>query len=510
MTMADNEIRTSEQLADQQENQAYMDRLFCSTKERVVYILTTFTSALSLGNYDIGTDLYLYQLLGLKPKALAKAQVGLGIYDMLNDPITAAIVDNMRSRWGKFKPFQYLAMIPNIILGFLNIMLPVMQSMFSLSSSQTLVVYMVLAYAGETVGAFLGSGAGYINNVFTPNPNERTSLLVASKFAKDMCAKLPQQVIALVLDVFHNGVIDKKFAKSFVVVKTVFWTITTVCGVLWIFTSKERVLQSEKAPNPIHGILAVFKNRPMLVYTLSELVDGINIGTSQSLYYSNVVHFNLMTTIAGIPGSPISYASYPMSTKFRQKMSTKALWICCRASVLISETTFFLFGCIGGKDKGMYLRKVPMTIVFGLGNCLEMVFYASKHIIGDEINFEVLDYCEWKNGFRVEATISLIRDYLNKARNIVLRYINAWLLEEWAGFQSGMGIEQTDLAKWRIFLTAFGPSLIFDAISILPMFLYNIDQKTRDRMYIELEAMRSAKANAAMVSLNGNEPAADA
>lgn len=492
--MADETVRSIDQ--SEIDTSVYMDRYFCSTKERVIYILNNFTNSLSMGSYDINSDLYLYQLLGLKPTALAKAKVGLGVYDMVNDPVTAAIVDNMRSRWGKFKPFQYLGMIPNIIVGFLSIMLPVMQNMFSMNSSRTLLVYMILSYAGETIGAFLGCGSGYINNVFTPNPNERTSLLVASKFAKDLCGKLPEQIIALVLDLFHNGMIDKKFAKSFVTVKTVFWTMTTITGVMWIIVSKERVLQSEKAPNPIHGILAVFKNRPMLVYALSELVDGIDIGSSQSLYYSNVLHFNMMKTIAGIPGSPISYASYPLSTKFRKKMSTKALWICCRGSILVSETSFFLFGCIGGEKKGMYLRKIPMTVVFALGNCLEMVFYASKKIIGDEINFEVLDYCEWKNGFRVEATIDLIKGYLNKARDIVLRYINAWLLEEWAGFETGMGVEQSDTAKWRIFLTAFGPRLIFDAISILPMFLYNIDHKTRDQMYIELETMRSAKANA--------------
>lgn len=503
--MADEPVRSID--IAENDTSAYMDRLFCSTKERVIYVVNTLVSSFSLGAYDVGSDLYLYQLLGLKPKALAKAQVGLGIYDMVNDPLTAAIVDNMRSRWGKFKPFQYLAMIPNVLVGFLSVMLPVIQNLFSLNSSQTLIVYMVISYLSETIGAFLGGGAGYINNVFTPNPNERTSLLVASKLARDLCGKLPEQIVALVLDVFHNGMIDKKFAKSFVAVKTVFWTAATITGIMWIFVSRERVLQSEKAPNPVHGILAVFKNRPMLVYTLSELVDGINIGTSQSLYYSNVVHFNLMGTIAGIPGSPISYASYPLSTKFRKMMSTKALWICCRSSILISELSFFLFGCIGGEKKGMYLRKVPMTVVFSLGNCLEMVFYASKKIIGDEINFEVLDYCEWKNGFRVEATIDLIKNYLNKARNIILRYINAWLLEEWAGFESGMGIEQSDTAKWRIFLTAFGPSLIFDAISILPMFLYNIDHNTRNRMYIDLEAIRSAKANAALINSadNGSE-----
>ena len=69
------------------------------------------------------------------------------------------------------------------------------------------------------------------------------------------------------------------------------------------------------------------------------------------------------------------------------------------------------------------LKKVPMTIAFGAGNMLEMVFYATKGIIKDEINYEVLDYCEWKNGFRVEATIGMMKGYFNKIKDMLLQLI---------------------------------------------------------------------------------------
>ena len=142
----------------------------------------------------------------------------------------------------------------------------------------------------------------------------------------------------------------------------------------------------------------------------------------------------------------------------------------------------------------MYLKKWPMTAAFALGNCLEMVFYGTKKVIEDEINFEVLDYCEWKNGFRVEATISLVSNYFSKVRDILLRLVNGWLLERWAGFQTGVDVEQSIDTKWRMFLTIFGPRLIFDLISMAPMFLYNIDKKTRETMYLELEKSRALAA----------------
>ncbi|MBQ6542920.1 MAG: MFS transporter, partial [Clostridia bacterium] len=187
--MADDKIRDSEQL---NMNQAYMDRLFCTTKERIAYVAFKAFGTLSLGKYDVGADIWLYKIFGIEPKGLAKATAALTVYDMVNDPLTAAIIDNMRTRWGKFKPFQYLAMLPSILSGLYTCFLPLIASYFGMSTGQKLIAYMVLQYFNETIGAFFGGG-GYIENVFTPNPNERTSLLVSANFVGDLISKLPSQ-----------------------------------------------------------------------------------------------------------------------------------------------------------------------------------------------------------------------------------------------------------------------------------------------------------------------------
>ncbi len=479
-------------------NQAYMmNRIFCSTKERVSFILHNAFGTLGIGKYDVDSDIWLYKIYGIEPVAYAKAKVALTAWDIINDPISAAIVDNMRTRWGKFKPFQYLSIIPSILIGIFTCFLPVIASGLGLGTSSRLTMFMVLKWVTETVNALLGSnGIGYLDNVFTPNPNERTSLLVSSEFVGSLLSKFPAQVMGLLYDLIGNGVIGASITKVFVVTKTIVWVIATVPNILWYIFSRERVAQSEKPPNPVKSVLSVFKNRPLLIYTLSGLIDGINIGTGEDLYYNDVLHFNLLPTIAGIPGSPISYASYAMVPKLRKIFSTKALWFFSRGSIVFSEGFFFLVGLIGGQKKGLYLRKIPMTIAFAIGNCVEMFFYATKGIIGKEINYEVLDYCEWKNGFRVEATITLITGYFNKVKDAILNIVNANLLQNWANYEIGETTVQTAETKWRLFLIAFGPHLIFDVLSLLPMILYNIDKNTRERMYKELEIARSARAAA--------------
>ena len=488
--MADENVNLNLE-GDEKLNQAYMNRIFCRTKERVSFILYMAFGGLSLGKYDVGSDIWLYKIMGIDPEGYATAMAGLGVYDMVNDPVTAAIIDNMRTRWGKFKPFQYLALIPSIITGIYTCFLPY----FTQNKDQhgKLVSYMILCYVNETIGAFFGGG-GYINNVFTPSPNERTSLLVSANFVGDLIGKLPSQIMGIVMDLIANGKIGVSLTKALVTGKTIVWVIAMIPTIMWYINSKERVPQSEKAPNPIHGILAVFKDKPLLIYTLSGFVDGINIGSGEDLYYNDVLQFNMLPTIAGIPGSPVSYASYGFVPKFRARFSTKTLWFFSRGSIIFSEGFFFLCGLIGGKEHGLYLRKIPMTIAFGIGNMVEMVCYALKGIIDNEINYEVLDYCEWKNGFRMEATISLITNYFTKVKDIFLRIINAKLLETWAGYQVGEDAIQTIDTKWRLFVLAFGPHLIFDLLSLIPMIFYNIDKNTRERMYIDLERSRAERA----------------
>lgn len=472
---------------------AYMNRNFCSTKERVTYILKTATAALSMGKYDVTSELFLYKIFGLNAEDHGNAAVGLGLYDLINDPLSAVIIDKMRTRWGKFKPFQYLSLLPSLILGFITCIMPIIADSQGMNTAQRLIFYMILSYAGETVGAFFGGG-GYIDNVFTPNPNERTAMLVSSSFASDLFKRFPEQLAGILFDLVANGKIKVNLPKIFSGMKTFWWVIATIPSIMWVFVSKERVPQSEKPPKVVKGMFSVFKNKPLLIYTLSGFVDGIDVGTSESLYYDSVLKFNMMSTIAGIPGMPISYASYPWAIKFRKIFSTKTLWIFQRGSIIVSELGFFLVGLIGGKKNGFYKKKLPMTIAMMLGNSLEMVFYATKNIIGSEINYEVLDYCEWQNGYRVEATVNLITGYINKIRGIALTKINTMLLSRWAGFESGLTAVQSEDTMWKMFIAAFAPRLVFDFLSVVPMFFYNIDQKTRERMYLDLERSRAATA----------------
>lgn len=490
------ENKTNVAVAEEKEELAFgakLDRIYCSNAERIVYTVKRSVSGMSLGNFSMGSDIYLYQIFGLKPLALAKARAGLTLFDMLNDPLSAVIVDRMRTRWGKFKPFQFGTIIPSTMLGMFNCFMPLIAIMFGMNAHEKLIMYMASAYLGETIGA-LFSGAGFIDLVFTPNPQERTSLNTASEFLADIYGKIPSQIATVIFDLVDHGVIKMDLIKVYVIMNTAVWAITTIPSFIWAFISKERVPQSIQPPKASSSILSVFKNKPLLIHTLSGAIDNIQIGTAESLYFRNVLGLNSFGTVWGIPGGPISYYSYILAPKFRKRFSTKTLWLLQRGSIIVSEGAFFLVGLSGGMKYKLYAKVGVMGVMFMLGNCLEMVFYATKKIVGTEISYEVQDYCEWKNGFRVEATTGLLTNYWGKVQGYLLNLINAWILEKWTGFESGALAVQSEKTKFRLFIMAYGPRLIPDILCTIPMFFYNIDTKTRERMYLELQEIRMKKA----------------
>lgn len=67
--MSDEINRNLDEATDQPQNlnMAYMNRLFATTKERVSYILYKAYGSTTLGRFDVGSEVWLYDMYGVKP-----------------------------------------------------------------------------------------------------------------------------------------------------------------------------------------------------------------------------------------------------------------------------------------------------------------------------------------------------------------------------------------------------------------------------------------------------------
>ena len=65
-----------------------------------------------------------------------------------------------------------------------------------------------------------------------------------------------------------------------------------------------------------------------------------------------------------------------------------------------------------------------MCILFGIQAWFDKWAFGIRKVVKAELYNEAMDYCEWKNGYRVEATIGVARNLITKVQNIVGIYIN--------------------------------------------------------------------------------------
>jgi len=157
----------------------------------------------------------------------------------------------------------------------------------------------------------------------------------------------------------------------------------------------------------------------------------------------------------------------------------------------------YFFGMIRTKtyirgNNRMYMQLVPMLIAFVFEDMALMSLYALKKVLPDEIENEIIDYGEWRNGFRSEAMVGTLKGIAPKIAGMVGNTINS-LLMKLIGFQGGQeylnqSVKTTD---WIFAMATILPTLT-GLISLIPKFFYNINQKDREVMYVELAARRAA------------------
>ena len=346
-------------------------------------------------------------------------------------------------------------------------------------------------------------------STITPDPLERTNLITMTKLLSGFLgAHLPELLFGVLLDLVNNEVLKWNKTGLFVSFAVGSGIIACAMSFYFICVTKERVSQTIEKPSIVQGLKAIFNNRPILLYTLSEFLAGFAVQKSRINYFIDVLGSATYQTIVGIPASPISTISYAFIAPLRKRLSTKAIWILEDMWTDACWLLVFGIGSIGGASKGLYKNKWVMLPLLAVEEMLEMCAYGLRKVIPEEILNEAMDYCEWKNGYRAEAMTGVARGLVTKLQGVAMRSIQNFIMKR-IGYVQGLKIgTQADTTKWWIFAMGTGIPVITGALGIIPKFFHNLNGEKRDRMYQELFARREAMRNAVEAAKDDEELAA--
>ena len=466
-----------------------LNRRYVGNMETAAYIAQDFAASFSIGKYS---NRFIWDVVGIDFKINGIVTLFTGAWDVINDTFISTIVDRTRTRWGKFRPYLIWMKIPLTLFGMLYWFMPLFFPNTATTYLPKLIYYFAFSIINETAGTFLNISQTGLLSTITPNPEERVRLISQAKFfSRFLGEQIPEWTMGILIDLINSQKIHMKLSNLFITMGSITAILSAAMTFWFYMSSRERVMQSLEKPKVIDGLKAIINNKPLLLITLSDFLSGFGISQSRSDYYIDVLGQASLQTIVGIPAYPILNISYSFVSPLRKKFTSKKLWI---AEDIWTDMCWLIVFGIGSMKKNFMKRKVMIPVMM-IEEFVEMWVYGLRHVIPDELYNEAMDYCEWKNGYRVEAMTGVAKGLVTKMQAVVMNSVKSFILAK-IGYVQGQAIgTQSDSAKWWLFALGTGIPIITSAFGIIPKFFYPIDNKMRARMYNDLTERRHLVAD---------------
>ncbi len=463
-------------------------RRYVGSKETIAYIAQDFADSFSIGKYQ---NRFIWDVVGIDFKINAIVTLFTGAWDIINDTFISAIVDRTRTRWGKFRPYLIWMKIPLTIFGMLFWLTPVFFPNSAPDFLPKLIYYFAFNIINETANTFMTISKTGLLSTITPNPEERVRLISqANLFSRFLGEQLPEWIMGVLIDLINSKTVKWKLQNLFIGMGAATAIMSSLMTFWFYMVSKERVMQSVEKPSIMQGFKAILNNKPLLIITLSDFFGGFSIGQSRSDYYIDVLGSASLQTIVGIPAYPILNLSYLWVAPLRRRFTSKTLWV---VEDLWTDICWLVVFGVGSINKNFMSRKFMIPTMM-IEEFVEMFVYGVRHTIPEELRNEAMDYCEWKNGYRVEAMTGVAKSLVTKIQGIIMSSVTNLVLSR-IGYVQGKKIgTQSDKAKWWLFALGTGIPIITSSLGIIPKLFYPIDNNMRDRMYAELAERRKAVA----------------
>jgi Na+/melibiose symporter-like transporter len=463
----------------------FTGRRYVGTHETIAYIMNDFSNAFNINAY---TNRFIWDIVGIDFKISAFIGIFTGIWDVVNDSLFAVIVDRTRTRWGKFRPYIIAFQIPLTLLATFYWVMPFLFPATNPAYLPKLIYFFTLGVVRETAGTFTSiAKTGYMSTV-TPSPGERARLLMLANLITGYLGEdLPSILMSVFYDLINNGTLKWRFDMLYLIMGVGTGIVSSGLSLWYFIASRERVMQSIDKPNLKQGVKAIINNYPVLLMTLSSMLGSFSVSTDKSMYMIDVLGSASLDLIINAPSGMVGTISYAFVPWMRRRFSTKSMWVFSDLYTRIRWTLVFLLGLY----KKNYKNRLFMGVVLGAEAFLSKLTFGLDKVILADMQNEVMDYCEWKNGYRVEATTEAARNLILKLQGVLMGSVRNLIYDRIGYTQMREIGTQTEKTKFWLFAMCSIVPQVTGVLSIIPKFLYPVNSVMRNKMYMELTERRS-------------------
>lgn len=428
------------------------------------------STALGYGVGAIGLDLsygmfysylsyYLSSVLGLQEGFLLLITPLARIWDGINDPMMGTIVDNTRTKHGKYRPWILIGACCNAIVLFL------LFTSFGMSGLPLYIYIAVMYVAWGMTNTMADIPYWSMVPSFTSEEKERNLVATVARSFSGIGQGIISILTPILCPMLSSGITDAKGYSA-----SGFSRWAGICGIALIFfalvcvliTKETNVVYGEKKKFSLKQIFNVIKNNDQLVvFIVFAMLSnaGWYLTSSTAVYYftdtlGNSKLQSLFQTI-GTVGSVLGLLVVPVLSKWFSKRTTYTISLC---TAIVGYALMLITGPI------LKLNVVIMDVCYILASVGVSSMFVSQTIFLADI----VDYGEYKNGERNESITFSMKGFLQKMAYTIQTAVlfgGLGLMNYNEQIMTSIGLNET--TKSGIGIICFGVPMLFFLASLV-------------------------------------------
>ena len=408
------------------------------------------------------------------------------IAEIFIDPLLGNIVDNTTTKWGRFRPWQFLGGLVSALL--LVVIYTGMFGLVNVNTTWFIVLFVICFVVLDVFYSLRDISYWGMIPALSSDSHERSTYTALGSFTGSIGYN-GITVVVIPIVTYFSWVFTGSHAES-QSGWTAFGIIVGLLGILtaWsvAFGTKESqsALRSKAQKNggPLQAFKALFQNDQLLWVALSYLLYAIaNVATTGVLIFlfkfvlDNQAAYSMTGIIALVAGLVVA-PLYPILNK---RIPRRYLYIGGTTSMIIAYIMLGIF------SNNMIMVFVALVLFYVPGTMIQMTAILS---LTDSI-----EYGQLKNGKRNEAVTLSVRPMLDKIGGAMSNGIVGFIAIA-AGMTGDATAADMTAANINTFKTcAFYVPLVLIVLSLLVfMFKVKISEKMHDDIVKQLEAKLAA------------------
>lgn len=382
-----------------------MNEIKTTWRDKIGYGVGAIGLDLSYGMFYSFLSYYLSSVLGLKEGFLLLLTPLARIWDGINDPMMGTIVDNTKTKFGKYRPWIVIGAVCNAIVLFL------LFTSFGLSGTKLYIYIAVMYILWGMTNTMADIPYWSMVPSFTSDPKDRSLVSTVARAFSGLGQGIITVATPIILPILSKGMetTDKGYSASG------FSKWAGICAILLVIfsticvlaTKEKNVVYGEKKKFSLKQIFSVIShNDQLVVFMIFAMLSnaGWYLTSGTAVYYFSDVlgkptDQSLFQTIGAV-GSVVGLLVIPILSKW---MSKRRIYQASLIAIIIGYALMYLFGPV-----------LKITLALDITYIIASTGIAAMFVAQTTFLADIVDYGEYKNGERNESITFSMKGFLQK------------------------------------------------------------------------------------------------